>query len=178
MNPFTFVSASDVSGALWLAGEGTRFIAGGTNLIDLMKVSVLRPARLVLHRPREMDESAERTLPYHRSLNRDALAAHQGRFDLPFGAAVVARRALEQLAGRRHRLAEMRAGQGIHRILETEPRQIGHRAGGVEGRAVHFPEPIHRTRQHHTASAWKGRRVAKFTNCHGTRPSAFCCGAT
>jgi xanthine dehydrogenase YagS FAD-binding subunit len=30
-----------------LAGEETSFIAGGTNLIDLMKVGVLRPARLV-----------------------------------------------------------------------------------------------------------------------------------
>jgi xanthine dehydrogenase YagS FAD-binding subunit len=47
MNPFTFVTVSDVPGALWLTGEGTSFIAGGTNLIDLMKVSVLRPARLV-----------------------------------------------------------------------------------------------------------------------------------
>ncbi|TFZ04519.1 FAD binding domain-containing protein [Ramlibacter rhizophilus] len=47
MNPFTFVTVEDVPGALWLAGEGTSFIAGGTNLIDLMKVSVLRPARLL-----------------------------------------------------------------------------------------------------------------------------------
>lgn len=47
MNPFTFVRASDLPAALSQAGEGTRFIAGGTNLIDLMKEGVLRPARLV-----------------------------------------------------------------------------------------------------------------------------------
>ncbi|MDB5956388.1 MAG: FAD-binding molybdopterin dehydrogenase [Ramlibacter sp.] len=47
MNPFTFVSARDVPAALAQLGEGTLFIAGGTNLIDLMKVNVLRPARLV-----------------------------------------------------------------------------------------------------------------------------------
>jgi xanthine dehydrogenase YagS FAD-binding subunit len=47
MSPFTFVSASDVPAALSQAGEGASFIAGGTNLIDLMKVDVLRPARLV-----------------------------------------------------------------------------------------------------------------------------------
>jgi xanthine dehydrogenase YagS FAD-binding subunit len=47
MNPFTFFPVSDVPGALWLAGDGTSFIAGGTNLIDLMKVNVLRPTRLV-----------------------------------------------------------------------------------------------------------------------------------
>ncbi|MBK6007142.1 xanthine dehydrogenase family protein subunit M [Ramlibacter ginsenosidimutans] len=47
MNPFTFVPVSDVPGALRLAGEGTSFIAGGTNLIDLMKVNVQQPMRLV-----------------------------------------------------------------------------------------------------------------------------------
>jgi xanthine dehydrogenase YagS FAD-binding subunit len=47
MNPFTFVTASDVAAALAKAREGARFIAGGTNLIDLMKEGVLRPARLV-----------------------------------------------------------------------------------------------------------------------------------
>lgn len=47
MTPFTFVPVSDVPGALRLAGEGTSFIAGGTNLIDLMKATVLRPTRLV-----------------------------------------------------------------------------------------------------------------------------------
>ncbi|MCW7541417.1 xanthine dehydrogenase family protein subunit M [Aquabacterium sp. A7-Y] len=47
MNPFTFVTASDVPAALSQAGEGAFFIAGGTNLIDLMKEGVLRPARLV-----------------------------------------------------------------------------------------------------------------------------------
>lgn len=47
MNPFTFATASDVPAALAQAAEGARFIAGGTNLIDLMKVRVLRPTRLV-----------------------------------------------------------------------------------------------------------------------------------
>jgi xanthine dehydrogenase YagS FAD-binding subunit len=47
MNPFTFVTASNVPAALSRAGEGALFIAGGTNLIDLMKQGVLRPARLV-----------------------------------------------------------------------------------------------------------------------------------
>jgi xanthine dehydrogenase YagS FAD-binding subunit len=47
MNPFTFVAASDVAAALSQAGEGASFIAGGTNLIDLMKARVLQPGRLV-----------------------------------------------------------------------------------------------------------------------------------
>ena len=47
MSPFTFEGVSDAAAALALAGGGTCFIAGGTNLIDLMKANVLRPARLV-----------------------------------------------------------------------------------------------------------------------------------
>jgi len=47
MNPFTFVTAGDVPAALAQAAQGARFIAGGTNLIDLMKGGVLQPARLV-----------------------------------------------------------------------------------------------------------------------------------
>lgn len=56
MNPFSYVAADDVSSAIaQLAGEpgsttsagAGKFIAGGTNLIDLMKENVMRPARLV-----------------------------------------------------------------------------------------------------------------------------------
>ncbi len=51
MNPFMLVHAGDVAEALDQAGEGARFIAGGTNLIDLMKAGVLRHTRLVdIHR--------------------------------------------------------------------------------------------------------------------------------
>ncbi|HYC48607.1 MAG TPA: xanthine dehydrogenase family protein subunit M [Burkholderiales bacterium] len=49
MNPFTFASASDVGEALRdIAGHrGARFIAGGTNILDLMKENVARPPRLI-----------------------------------------------------------------------------------------------------------------------------------
>lgn len=56
MNPFAYVQADDVRHALALiaepgpAGDAAqlpRFIAGGTNVLDLMKENVLRPARLV-----------------------------------------------------------------------------------------------------------------------------------
>lgn len=48
MNPFAYSRVQDVAGALQAlpAGEG-RFVAGGTNLLDLMKENVMRPARLV-----------------------------------------------------------------------------------------------------------------------------------
>ena len=48
MTPFSYVRATDVSQALAEAGgERVRFLAGGTNLVDLMKENVERPARIV-----------------------------------------------------------------------------------------------------------------------------------
>ena len=47
MRPFDFVSISDVATAVAHRDEGAAFIAGGTNLLDLMKKDVLRPEKLV-----------------------------------------------------------------------------------------------------------------------------------
>jgi xanthine dehydrogenase YagS FAD-binding subunit len=48
MTPFSYVRATDIGEALDEAGsDEVRFLAGGTNLIDLMKENVERPARLV-----------------------------------------------------------------------------------------------------------------------------------
>ncbi len=48
MNRFDYVRAGDVAEAVGQAsGYGVRYLAGGTNLIDLMKEDVERPARLV-----------------------------------------------------------------------------------------------------------------------------------
>lgn len=52
MNPFEYHRATDVGGALQAIGGQTaaghaKFLAGGTNLIDLMKDGVERPAKLV-----------------------------------------------------------------------------------------------------------------------------------
>lgn len=49
MNPFTYVRPDSVEAAVGEAGAdpGARFIAGGTNLVDLMKENVERPTRLI-----------------------------------------------------------------------------------------------------------------------------------
>jgi xanthine dehydrogenase YagS FAD-binding subunit len=49
MNSFSYARAGDVAGAVReIAGDGAaKFIAGGTNLIDLMKENVARPSRLI-----------------------------------------------------------------------------------------------------------------------------------
>jgi xanthine dehydrogenase YagS FAD-binding subunit len=49
MNPFSYTRVTDIAGAVReAAGSGAaKFIAGGTNLIDLMKENVARPDRLI-----------------------------------------------------------------------------------------------------------------------------------
>jgi xanthine dehydrogenase YagS FAD-binding subunit len=49
MNSFTYTRADDVASAMREAAAdgGAKFIAGGTNLIDLMKENVMRPSRLI-----------------------------------------------------------------------------------------------------------------------------------
>lgn len=47
MNPFTFTQAREIDAALNQLAGGARPIAGGTNLLDLMKEGVMRPDQLV-----------------------------------------------------------------------------------------------------------------------------------
>lgn len=48
MHPFDYARASDIAGAARVgAGDATKFIAGGTNLVDLMKANVEQPAHLI-----------------------------------------------------------------------------------------------------------------------------------
>jgi xanthine dehydrogenase YagS FAD-binding subunit len=50
MRPFTYERATDARGAIAAvvrAGAGARFISGGTNLLDLMKLEIERPTHLV-----------------------------------------------------------------------------------------------------------------------------------
>jgi xanthine dehydrogenase YagS FAD-binding subunit len=64
MRPFSYSRSDDVAGAVRaIAAEpGTQFIAGGTNLLDLMKEDVARPAHLIdiTHLPlTTIEETAE-----------------------------------------------------------------------------------------------------------------------
>ena len=48
MKPFAYERPSDVAGAVEAAAApGSMFLAGGTNLVDLMKLGVVEPARLI-----------------------------------------------------------------------------------------------------------------------------------
>jgi xanthine dehydrogenase YagS FAD-binding subunit len=61
MNRFTFTSAHSIQEALHenIPGNGTKFIAGGTNLIDLMRADVERPDHLVDIRHLELQTIAD-----------------------------------------------------------------------------------------------------------------------
>ncbi|MDN2579639.1 xanthine dehydrogenase family protein subunit M [Aquibium sp. ELW1220] len=47
MRPFEFTRAESAADAMRLAGDGATIIAGGTNLLDLMKLEVMAPQALV-----------------------------------------------------------------------------------------------------------------------------------
>jgi len=47
MNPFTYSRPAAVAEAIGLMGPGSRFIAGGTNLLDLMKENIEQPVSVI-----------------------------------------------------------------------------------------------------------------------------------
>ena len=72
MNNFGYTRASDVADAVRqiAADPAAKFIAGGTNLIDLMKENVARPSQLIdiTHLPlNKVEETAGRWLADRRA---------------------------------------------------------------------------------------------------------------
>ena len=47
MTPFHDERAADTAAAIRLMGPGASYLAGGTNLVDLMRETVARPATLI-----------------------------------------------------------------------------------------------------------------------------------
>ncbi|MFC9926551.1 FAD binding domain-containing protein [Streptomyces sp. NPDC127190] len=81
MREFEYQRASDVAGAVALLGADpdTRFLGGGTNLVDLMKAGVERPARLVDIRELPLDRvesTPEGGLRIGATVTNGDLAAH------------------------------------------------------------------------------------------------------
>ncbi|MEU7561867.1 FAD binding domain-containing protein [Streptomyces eurythermus] len=81
MREFGYQRAYDVAGAVALldAAPDTRFLGGGTNLVDLMKTGVERPARLIDIRELPLDRievTAEGALRIGATVTNGDLAAH------------------------------------------------------------------------------------------------------
>lgn len=81
MKEFGYHRASDVAGAVAVLGTdpGARFLGGGTNLVDLMKAGVERPARLVDVRALPLDRiepAPDGGLRIGATVTNSELAAH------------------------------------------------------------------------------------------------------
>ena len=167
MNPFTYSRADDVAAAVRdiASGAGAKFIAGGTNLLDLMKENVERPGRLVdINRLalREIrrgddggleigalvtntdvayDERVERGYPL---LSRAILAgaSAQLRNMATTGGNLMQRTRCAVLLRHRHAVQQARAGQRVlgHRGVQPLPRDPGPQ------RVLHRDAPVRHVR--------------------------------
>lgn len=80
MNPFTFARAADVADAVRQgAREGSRFLGGGTNLVDLMRETVERPSTLVdvTGLAQAIEEDPDGGLRIGAAVKNTALAEHR-----------------------------------------------------------------------------------------------------
>lgn len=88
MTPFTFVRAHDAAEAVRMAGAaGSKYLGGGTNLVDLMRESVEQPAFLVdvTKLSSRIEERADGSLWIGPAASNTALAEHlavRARFPL------------------------------------------------------------------------------------------------
>ncbi|TWI69908.1 xanthine dehydrogenase YagS FAD-binding subunit [Pseudoduganella lurida] len=80
MTPFTFARAANVADAVHLAGTaGTKYLGGGTNLVDLMRETVEQPAGLVdvTGLPDTIEERADGSLLIGAAAKNTAVAEHR-----------------------------------------------------------------------------------------------------
>lgn len=79
MNPFTFARAQDAADAVRQgAVAGSRYLGGGTNLVDLMRETIERPAQLVdvSGLPQQIEERLDGSLLVGAAVKNTALAEH------------------------------------------------------------------------------------------------------
>lgn len=80
MNPFTFARAHDAADAVRRGAiEGSRYLGGGTNLVDLMRETIERPSQLVdvSELSHTIEERADGSLLVGAATKNTALAEHR-----------------------------------------------------------------------------------------------------
>jgi xanthine dehydrogenase YagS FAD-binding subunit len=80
MNPFTFARAHDAQDAVRQgAAQGSRYLGGGTNLVDLMRETIERPAQLVdvSGLSQQIEERPDGSLLVGAAVKNTALAEHR-----------------------------------------------------------------------------------------------------
>src|SRR2546423_1397148 len=112
MQPFRYVNVTDEGAALDAAAAGARYLAGGTTLVDLMKIHVEQPGSIVdMHPLARTDRLADRSSragggsSRTPERHRDGRAPYRGR-----RAAASLRHPLDVPQGARSRLLCVRAG--------------------------------------------------------------------
>ena len=80
MTPFQYERATDTAAALRLIGPGAKYLAGGTNLVDLMRETVERPAALVdvSGLSTTIEERPDGGLVIGAGVKNTAVASHRG----------------------------------------------------------------------------------------------------
>jgi CO/xanthine dehydrogenase FAD-binding subunit len=169
MESFRYVRAQDGAHAITFArhaktaqqGADIRYIAGGTTLVDLMKLDVERPQTLidVTHLPLTEVKAApgggveigamarNSDLAHHPLIQRDypvlseallSSASAQLRNKATTGGNLLQRNPLHVLPGRRHGLQQARAGLGLRR----DHRHQSHDGYPRRQRALHRDQPL------------------------------------
>jgi xanthine dehydrogenase YagS FAD-binding subunit len=79
MNPFTYARAADTAEAVSQGAAGARYLGGGTNLVDLMRETIERPAALVdvTGLPAAIEERADGGLLIGAAARNTAVAEHR-----------------------------------------------------------------------------------------------------
>ena len=90
----------------------------------------------------EMQEMAERLVPHHLFGHLDLDPIHESLVEAKGRLAIAAGHPLEQFGRSGEIFAERRVGERIGRVLESQPREIGKRAGGGHGQLSHLKEMI------------------------------------
>lgn len=79
MTPFTYTRATDAAAAIRLAGDDAKYLGGGTNLVDLMRETIERPAKLidVTGLSRSIEETGTGSLLIGGAARNTAVAEHR-----------------------------------------------------------------------------------------------------
>ena len=196
MKTFEFTRPADAAGAVATAakaktaqqGADIRFIAGGTTLVDLMKLSVETPAQVVdINRlpldkiealpngglkigatVRNSDLANDATVKRDYSVLSQAILA--GRFGTASqhgddGRKSAAAHAVRLLSRSRHAVQQTGAGQR----LSGDHRPQSHARGAGHERTLHCHEPVRHVRRHGGARGDDSRARAERFACHPDR---------
>ena len=177
MNSFGYARASDVADAVRqiAADPAAKFIAGGTNLIDLMKENVARPSQLIdiTHLPlNQIEETEDGGLRIGALVPNSDLAYHpQIEARYPLLASAILAGASPQLRNMAstggNLLQRTRCLYFYDTITPCNKREPGSGCSAIDGHQPHARDPRHERALHRDPSVGHVRRAG---GARGARP--------